>query len=160
MNQRGVSRLINCCNFVTIGKICICKYPKKVTKMLCYFFSKKFADLLESQKHRLNGQTIMEDPDALQQSREISFVVSCSCKASIAGLATISGPARLVCCRSCMTVVSLLVSNCESLSSVPDQSIWDLWWEKWRWERIFLLVSRFSTVSIIKPTLHTHISVM
>jgi hypothetical protein len=75
-------------------------------------------------------------------------------------LATISCPARLVCCRSCMTGVSLLVSNYESLSSVPDQSIWDLWWEKWRWERIFLLVSRFSTVSIIKPTLHTHILVI
>jgi len=102
MNQRRVSRLIHCCHLVTVGKIYIRKCLKKVAKMLCCFFSKSFADLLESGKHRLNGQNIMEDPYASQPSRDTS-VLSCGCKASIAVLKTISCPTRLACGRSCRT---------------------------------------------------------
>lgn len=133
--------------------------PEKKWQRCCVIsFQKGFADLLELGKHRLNGQIIVEDPDVPQESREIS-VVSRGCKANVAGMVTISCPVRLVCCRSCMTGVSLPVSDRESPGSVPGQSIWDLWWKKWRWERFFLRVSRFSTVRIIKPSLHTHISV-
>jgi hypothetical protein len=105
-------------------------------------FQKRFAELLESGKHILNGQTVMQDPDAPQLSRARHIIcstvsVSYGCKAIKAGLATISCPTQLACCRSCMTGVSLFVSHRGRPGSVPGQSMWDLWWKKWRWERVF-----------------------
>jgi hypothetical protein len=160
MNERRVSRFTHCCHFVIVSTVqyVYANAWRKWQKCRVISSQKRFADLLESGKHRLKRHTIMEDPHA-PQSREI-LVVSCGWKASIAGLATISCPARLVCCRSCMTGVLLPVSRRRSLGSVSDQSIWDLWWKKWRRERLFLRMSRFSTVSIIKPSLRTYISVI
>jgi hypothetical protein len=36
--------------------------------------------------------------------------------------------------------------------SRPDQSVWDLWYTKWRWDRVFSWVLRCSPVSIIQPS--------
>ena len=42
--------------------------------------------------------------------------------------------------------------------SIPCQSMWDLWWTKWHWDRFFFLrVLHFSRVSIIPPMFHAHL---
>jgi len=39
--------------------------------------------------------------------------------------------------------------------SIPDQSLWDLWWDKWHWDRFYSNTSVF-TIRIISPVLHIH----
>jgi hypothetical protein len=38
--------------------------------------------------------------------------------------------------------------------SIPGQSIWDLWWANWHWDRVFPEDFRFSPVRFIPPVLH------
>ena len=38
--------------------------------------------------------------------------------------------------------------------STPGQSMWNLWWTKWHWDRLFPRVLRFSPVNFIPPALH------
>jgi hypothetical protein len=39
--------------------------------------------------------------------------------------------------------------------SIPGQSMWNLWWTKWHWDRFFSDYFGFSPVSFIPPVLHT-----
>jgi hypothetical protein len=48
-----------------------------------------------------------------------------------------------------------LQSHCTGPGLIPDQSMWELWWTKWHWDRLFSpWVLQISPVSIISPTLH------
>lgn len=49
------------------------------------------------------------------------------------------------------------MSNSEALGSVPVQSVCNLWWEKWHWNRVFFKYFAF-LVSIIPPILDIDIS--
>jgi hypothetical protein len=50
----------------------------------------------------------------------------------------------------------MLTSYCRDPRLIPDQSMWNLWWTKWHWDK-FLLENCFP-VSNIPPMLQTHIS--
>jgi hypothetical protein len=52
-----------------------------------------------------------------------------------------------------------LTSQLRGHFSVPDQSMLDLWWTKWHWNRFFLLALCFSPVNIIPPMLHVRLYV-
>jgi len=47
----------------------------------------------------------------------------------------------------------------EDLDSILDQSVLDLWWTEWRWDRFYLSALRFSPVSFIPTMPHTHSAV-
>jgi hypothetical protein len=54
-------------------------------------------------------------------------------------------------------VVSRRLHTAYARGSRPGQSMWDLWWTKWHWDRFFVRVFRFSPVNIIPSCLSIHI---
>jgi hypothetical protein len=51
----------------------------------------------------------------------------------------------------------LLVSHHGGPGSHPDQSIWDLWWTKWHWDRFSSSSSVFPSQYHSSVALHSHI---
>jgi len=53
-------------------------------------------------------------------------------------------------------IVSFRLLTAEARVQLSGQSAWDLWWTTRHWDMLFLLVFRFSLVSITPPVLHAH----
>jgi hypothetical protein len=60
----------------------------------------------------------------------------------------------LVLCNALVKAVPWLRLLVAGPGSIPGQSMWDLWWRKWHWDRVFPRVLRFFPVNLIPPVLH------
>jgi hypothetical protein len=51
-------------------------------------------------------------------------------------------------------IASSILNHRGGTGSIPGQSVWDLWWTEWHWDRFFPRVLRFSPVNFIPPVFH------